>query len=228
MKKWGNNANIKYVPKVERGPITNASAKYTTSLFKSERERLEIIPEVETKLKNGCIYLPNYFCETNDLTLFNQLKTEILAKNGLINWSKHYKHENPDGSSTFNQIVQKLAEHFNVDVHQTRFNYYKDGNDWKPFHHDSHAYGGVTENFTMGVSFGTSRQLDFLHKVADDSCLAGGRHGVVQEKKFSFPQNNGDIFAFDSDVNKLFMHGVPKAPEVTGDRISIIAWGKRR
>ena len=210
---WGNSANIKYVAKADRGPITNTSSKYTNQLFKSERERVEMNPEVETKLKKGCIYLPNYFCETNDTTLFNKLKTEILTQDGLINWSKHYKHENPDGSPTFNEIIRRLAEHFKVEVHQTRFNYYKDGNDWKPFHHDSHAYGGIQENFTMGVSFGTSRQLDFLHEET--------------KKKFSFPQNNGDIFAFDSDVNKMFMHGIPKAPEVTGDRISIIAWGKR-
>ena len=35
-------------------------------------------------------------------------------------------------------------------------NFYQDQSDWKPFHHDSHAYGNkaLREDFTVGVSFG--------------------------------------------------------------------------
>ena len=65
----------------------------------------------------------------------------------------------------------------------------------------------------MGASFGATRNLDFLH---EESNL-----------KFSFPQNNGDVFAFDSEINKTFMHGIPKASKSTGERFSIIAWGKK-
>jgi alkylated DNA repair dioxygenase AlkB len=66
----------------------------------------------------------------------------------------------------------------------------------------------------MGASFGDSRELEFLHEGTD--------------ARFKFPQNNGDIFAFTSDVNKKFMHGVPKASATKGPRFSIIAWGRRR
>jgi hypothetical protein len=36
-------------------------------------------------------------------------------------------------------------------VWRPRLNFYRDGKDWKPFHHDSHAYGGngKKEDFTM-------------------------------------------------------------------------------
>jgi hypothetical protein len=36
-------------------------------------------------------------------------------------------------------------------VWRARLNFYRDGKDWKPFHHDSHAYGGngKKEDFTM-------------------------------------------------------------------------------
>ena len=60
---------------------------------------------------------------------------------------------------------------------------------------------------------------------------------------FAFPQNNGasdaankhvpiawvvgDVFAFDTNVNKAFQHGVPKAKASCGPRFSIIAWGRR-
>ncbi len=106
-----------------------------------------------------------------------------------------------------------MAARFGVKVIQTRLNYYKDGSDWKPFHHDSHAYGDKEENFTMGASFGASRELVFVHDAT--------------KNKFSFPQNNGDVFAFNREVNQKFMHGVPKTNHEIGERFSIIAWGKK-
>ena len=106
-----------------------------------------------------------------------------------------------------------MACHFDVNVIQTRLNYYHDEKDWKSFHHDSHAYGNKEENFTMGASFGASRELVFLHESTGN--------------KFTFPQNNGDIFAFNREINQKFMHGVPKKNSKCGERFSIIAWGKR-
>ncbi len=95
----------------------------------------------------------------------------------------------------------------------------RDGSDWKPYHHDSHAFsGGKKEDFTVGASFGSTRELAFKH--------------VASGQIFSFPQGNGDIFAFDSEVNKAFQHGVPKMKggeeKGAGPRFSIIAWGRRR
>jgi len=133
----------------------------------------------------------------------------------MINWSKHFKHENPDFSPTFNEIIEKMSNYFDVEVYATRLNFYCDGSDWKPFHHDSHPYvGGVREDFTMGASFGASRQLVFLHPSSNQT--------------FAFPQNNGDVFAFTSEANKRFQHGIPKVTKLIGPRFSIIAWGIRR
>jgi hypothetical protein len=98
-------------------------------------------------------------------------------------------------------------------VYATRLNFYPDSTAWKPFHHDSHAYAtgkDQREDFTMGASFGASRALVFKT--------------VQSEQQFSFPQNNGDVFAFDSRVNKQFQHGVPKVSGKSGPRFSIIAW----
>jgi len=66
----------------------------------------------------------------------------------------------------------------------------------------------------MGVSFGDSRELVFLHPSSNQT--------------FSFPQNNGDVFSFNNKVNKAFQHGVPKSTKLTGPRFSVIAWGRRR
>ena len=83
----------------------------------------------------------------------------VHVSKGMVNWSKHLKHEDPDFSPTFQRIIATLAHFFDVEVYATRLNFYRNGADWKPFHHDSHAYGGkdLREDFTMGASFGASR-----------------------------------------------------------------------
>jgi hypothetical protein len=90
-----------------------------------------------------------------------------------------------------------MADYFDVEVYATRLNFYPDATSWKPFHHDSHAYAAghaQREDFTMGASFGGTRELIFKH-VGSGVC-------------FTFPQADGDVFAFDSIVNKQFQHGV--------------------
>lgn len=88
-----------------------------------------------------------------------------------------------------------------MEIFATRLNFYPDASSWKPFHHDSHAYGGhaVREDFTMGnvkqkvtfffsyqyqtgASFGATRELVFLHPPT--------------QQQFSFPQENGDVCCF--------------------------------
>lgn len=214
----GQPLAIKYVPQDKRKGKSQAG-RHMTSLFKSDFDRSDfsgICTITEKYLKDGCIYLPNFFCKSNDRTYFNKILKELEGEN-IVDWSKHQKFEDPTFSPTFNELVQKMSEHFKVKVFATRLNYYRDGSDFKPFHHDSHAYlkgTDIKEDFTMGASFGASRDLVFMHPES--------------KNKFSFPQNNGDIFAFNSEVNSRFMHGVPKASGLIGPRISIIAWGKRQ
>ena len=117
---------------------------------------------------------------------------------GLFAFKGHFKHENPDFSQTFKYIVKQISEYFSMDVYATRLNFYPDNSSWKPFHHDSHAYGGrkLREDLTVGASFGATRSLEFKHD--------GSGH------IFGFPQHNSDIFAFTTKVNQQFQHGVPK------------------
>ncbi len=196
----------------------NNTVKYANNIMKSEMAIVNgnLYDDYNTILKGGCAYIPNFFCDTPNYEIFHKLKSEIDILN-MVNWSKHFKYENPEFSETFNDIVKKMEQHFNVKVMQTRLNYYKDGNDWKPLHHDRHAYGEgkdkIREDFTMGATFGATRALEFVH---DETKLT-----------FSFPQNNGDVFAFNADVNKKFMHGVPKIHKPIGERFSVIAWGKK-
>jgi hypothetical protein len=152
---------------------------------------MDILPVLE----GGCIYLPGFLCPSTDYTLLKDLTADLqnyghdASGSSFINWSQHLKFENPSFSPTFQSILARLEAYFNVEILATRLNFYRDGSDWKPFHHDSHAYGhgGKKEDFTMGASFGSMRELAFRHEGS----------GL----QFNFPQGNGDIFAFDSDVS---------------------------
>ena len=207
-----NDTGIKY----EDTKNENHAGFYSSTLLQNQMNFVnsQIYQDVKLTLDGGCQYIPNLLCKTNDLTLFNNLEQELKEKEKeIVNWSKHHKYENPDDLGTFDEIVKKLCNHFNVKPLHTRLNYYLP-NDWKPFHHDSHAYSNNDkEDITIGVSFGSKRNLEFKH--------------VDSELKFKFPQNNGDVFAFNNNVNKKFQHGVPKDFSCKGNRISIILWGKQ-
>eukprot|EP00667_Euglena_gracilis_P017621 EG_transcript_18607 len=198
----------------------NSALPYAMAMMKSEHAMLDanLSEDFSVILQGQCIYLPNFFCQPTDLHLFDALKADLASQkeDGMVNWSKHLKHEDPDFSATFKDVVDKIATYFDVEVYATRLNYYRDGTDWKPFHHDSHAYGdrAQREDFTVGASFGGRRDLAFLHEPSG--------------RTFAFPQHNGDVFAFTTEVNRRFMHGVPKAKGQVGERFSVIVWGRRR
>jgi len=220
MSGWANSKReFKYVTDKDN---TNKAISYSAKILKSPITQINsnIIIDYNEILQGGCIYLPKFFCDKNDFMIFESLKKE-LDMSHVINWSKHHKFENPQISKTFNNIIDAMAMHFNVKIIQTRLNYYKDYTSYKPLHKDSHSYytdengNTLKENFTMGASFGFTRELEFMHEES--------------KTKFSFPQNNGDIFAFNSQINDKFLHGVPKIQKNPhkhiSDRISIIAWG---
>jgi len=119
----------------------------------------------------------------------------------------------------FQAIQDKMAAYFDIQQKSvgTRFNWYKDSSDWKPFHHDSAAFNAdraKNQNITVGVSFGATRELAFLHAKTGE--------------KIYFPQTNGMMFSFGRDVNINWKHAVNALPPEEQDgkgRISIILWG---
>ena len=220
--------------------MTNSIAKYATAILRggSESKRVDAgLSETVSKIVSGnAVYIEGFHCEEDDFRYLEQLAEDLEESRystttskrkgeedfggGVMNWSKHLKQENPEFSETFRTVVERMASYFDVDVYATRLNFYRDGSDWKPYHHDSHAFGanGRKEDFTMGASFGAQRALNFLHEPSASS--------------FEFPQKNGDVFAFSSEVNAAMQHGVPRLSGheqfVANPRFSVIAWGRRR
>ena len=40
---------------------------------------------------------------------------------------------------TFTYVVDRIKNYFDMDIKATRFNWYRNTSEWKPFHHDAAA-----------------------------------------------------------------------------------------
>ena len=159
------------------------------------------------------IVVPEFFCDEDDMALYYTLVEEMRAaqdaappgkRNGpeWQSWHEgaHLISKDPSGSATYRDIQQRMGDYFKLRPNSrgTRFNWYNNPSDWKPFHHDSAAFNpqrARNQNVTVGVSFGDTRELAFVD--AHDPT-----------KRFYFPQTNGSLFYFGRDVNLRFKHGV--------------------
>lgn len=123
-----------------------------------------------------------------------------------------------DNCPTFCSIINKIKTYFNMEIKATRFNLFKNSDDWKPYHHDAAAVDlkkAKTQNFTVGVSFGCERDISFQHDKSKNT--------------INFPLTNGCLYSFSKQINIDWKHGVPQInPELKhcNGRISIIAWGQ--
>jgi hypothetical protein len=113
----------------------------------------------------------------------------------------HLISKNPKGSPTYNMIVDRLCEYFHIDKSKevgTRFNWYRDSSDWKPFHHDSAAFNpqrAKNQNITIGASFGATRELAFIR---------AKEYTDGEKCRLYFPQTNNGVFSFGRDANILW------------------------
>jgi hypothetical protein len=131
----------------------------------------------------------------------------LIADDKLGNW----KNKCP----MFMAVVNRLKDYFSMDVKATRFNWYKDNTDWKPYHRDAAAIDkkkAKTQNITVAVSFGATRTASFQH--------------MNTKTRIDIPLTNGSVYVFNKQVNLDWMHGIIQEPEAKKEgRISIILWG---
>jgi hypothetical protein len=187
----------------------------------------QIISKLQTQ---DVLIVPNLFGNHDDLSIYNNLLKEMEqcgiddlwkswhGDNHLIaDDHRNYKEKVP----TFMSVINKIKDYFKMDIKATRFNWYRNDKEWKPFHHDASYIDpekAKIQNFTVGVSFGATRDIAF-----EDAIENKGHRRVI-----SFPLVNGTTYAFTRDINSNWRHGVPQLAENKQrqeGRISIIAWG---
>jgi len=242
-KGWGTSTNISYINNKDRissakilSDISNKRKK-NTETFKPNHSSMDmkIILDIAKDTKytreiysNEVIILKNLFCNDNDLTMYNNLLSEI-NNSGICEdelWKlwhgdthliaddkKCWKEKCP----LFSMVIEKIQNYFDMDIKATRFNWYRNSDEWKPFHHDASAVKAdkaETQNFTVAVSFGCDREAAFEH--------------TKNKTKISIPISNGTIYIFSKDINIDWRHGILQVPpdkKHSRGRISLIMWG---
>eukprot|EP01084_Bolivina_argentea_P144208 253081_1 len=82
----------------------NMAQLFANKLMKSNYNQLNtnLMDDFKTILQGNCVYIPHFFSRPNDFRLLNFLKNDIEnndnINDGMIDWSKHLKHENPSFS----------------------------------------------------------------------------------------------------------------------------------
>eukprot|EP00916_Digyalum_oweni_P025464 GHVL01041939.1.p2 GENE.GHVL01041939.1~~GHVL01041939.1.p2 ORF type:complete len:140 (+),score=33.71 GHVL01041939.1:18-437(+) len=86
---------------------SNLVAHHARSALKSEFARVDGATNMDFQnaITGGSIYLPNYFCEINNINIFNELMDNIKKeeKNELIDYSKHMVLTDPSFLPKFNE-----------------------------------------------------------------------------------------------------------------------------
>jgi hypothetical protein len=117
---------------------------------------------------------------------------------------------------TFNIVISRIREFFDMNIKATRLNWYQNTEQWKAFHFDAAKINpekAKIQNFTVSVSFGRTRNCAFEK---DDN----------SKNVISFPIGDGEMYCFTRETNELWRHGVlQELPKVEEGRISIVAWG---
>ena len=136
----------------------------------------------------------------------------IEGKHHICNDRTNWKQECP----TFTMVIDRMKEFFGVTVEATRLNWYKDGTEYKPRHHDAAAVDprkAAKQNITIGLSFSKGDLRDIVFE------------NVRSRQAICIPQGDGDIYTFGNQVNVEWKHGVNPGVDSSLGRISIIIWG---
>lgn len=208
--------------------ISNNSKKFTknTETFKPDHSEPSIRFLFNKPLQNG-----NEVCVVNNLfdnnidycsKLMSEIPNEVFKpwhEDSHLIADDHHNINWKDNSYLFDKIVKDLSRYFCMTVSASRFNYYTDSIDWKPYHHDAAALKpdkAKTQNITVGVSFGLTREISFE-----------STHLNKNERIYiNIPLDNGTVYAFGNKINIDFKHGIPQIKDYCNrERISIILWG---
>lgn len=95
--------------RARHGP-TNEAAKQANSIMRSQRAMVDAQLGADFDIvKRESIYLPNFLAKSDDFTILNHLIADLeREQHGMVNWSQHLKHENPEFSSTFLKIIAQM------------------------------------------------------------------------------------------------------------------------
>ena len=95
----------------------NDALRFARGALRSEAAMVDgrLLADFESVLSGNAIYLQNFHASARDYSVLANLAREMeraAELGGMVNWSKHLKHENPDFSETFQRVVDAMADYF--------------------------------------------------------------------------------------------------------------------
>jgi hypothetical protein len=227
--------SLKESPKKQKKNKDKYNKKKNTETFKPMVKSVDLrivydmgTQQLTTQLTDkDVIIVPNLFNDFSENELYHKLSSELNCENTekdslfkLWHGDSHFIADDhlqwKKDCPTFMMVITRIKEFFNMDIKSTRFNYYQNTSQWKPFHFDAAAVKpdkAKTQNCTVAVSFGATRDAAFERDTPDKTVI-------------SIPQPDGCIYAFCKDTNMTWRHGILQEKETRNvGRISIIAWG---
>ena len=174
--KFGDSCKFTHVPQVEN---KNKKIKNTECFVPMTKPvDMRVVVDVgKNKLRTqltsrDVLLVPNLFTDFAPGEIYDQLVQEIencsIPKHELLKlWHGNETIEGThiiandrtnwkDESPTFNMVIERIRSYFDMDVKATRFNWYQDTSQWKPFHFDAAKVDpekAAVQNFTIVVSF---------------------------------------------------------------------------
>lgn len=203
-KKIKNTTDFK--PNMDEGDLhlVFTNAKCPTKIYHND------VIIIDNFLNNNIDYIDNIMSEIKNKEIFKLWHgdSHFIADDKGFDWKKE--------SPTFQYIINYISEFFKMDIKATRLNYYKDSNDWKPYHHDAAAVKkdkALTQNFTVAIQLGMTRTVSLQHAT----------HGTI----IDFEVSHCQCYAFSDKTNIIWKHGIRREKVFKDEsRLSIIAWGK--
>eukprot|EP00933_Yihiella_yeosuensis_P019476 TRINITY_DN15771_c4_g1_i1.p1 TRINITY_DN15771_c4_g1~~TRINITY_DN15771_c4_g1_i1.p1 ORF type:complete len:318 (-),score=51.66 TRINITY_DN15771_c4_g1_i1:112-1065(-) len=211
----------------EKSGSWRPSIRVSTTLPPLGSDRLPIVGAEDV------FCLPAFLCAPDDFSLMDRLQSELKAEGREFSeWhgARHMgiRFDKAADAATHKetparmQLVSRLEAAFGIEATAVRLNFYRANSDYKPLHYDRGRDSEGVPQLTVGASFGSVRELTMLH--------------VKSGLAMSFPQRNGDVFAFTPEINQVFMHGVPIAEKGSlttqepedSPRMSLIIWGAKK
>lgn len=123
------------------------------------------------------------------------------------NWNKinyykrHISHYEFD-CEEINNILQTVSAHFSRNVEGVFLNYYKDGNEYAPYHKDNYGCDVCL------ISLGTTRILRFKHDTTKENT------DLILE--------DGTLLFIPNEIHSTYKHSLLKRTKLTEPRISIL------
>lgn len=136
---------------------------------------------------------------------FNELRDQLTTE--YVNFFKRCVGGMGDSCPVLvREIIKTLQDNMGISVVSFFVNYYRDGNDYAPYHTDKY---GIE---TLTLSFGCTRDFYLKHNQTKE---------VIKYKL-----SHGDLFCFDEETNQKYKHSIPKRTKLKDERISILFFYK--